>query len=185
MQVKATPLSGLVIIEPAVHRDSRGFFIETWRESWAKEIGAVAPFIQDNHAYSTQPGVVRGLHFQAPPAAQSKLIWVTRGAIFDVAVDLRTNSPTFGKWFGLEISAGNFLRLYVPKGFAHGYMTTQPDTEVQYKVDAFYSPEHEGGLLWNDPGIGVAWPNAEASIVSPKDATLPGLASFSSPFSAV
>ena len=182
MQIKATPLSGLVIIEPAVHRDSRGFFIETWRESWANEIDAGAPFIQDNHAYSTQAGVVRGLHFQAPPAAQSKLIWVTRGAIFDVAVDLRTNSPTFAKWFGLEISADNFLRLYVPRGFAHGYMTTRPDTEVQYKVDAFYSPQHEGGLLWNDPGIGVAWPNAEASIVSPKDAVLPGIADFSSPF---
>ena len=182
MQIKETPLAGLVIIEPSVHRDARGFFVETWRESWTQEINAVAPFIQDNHAYSTQAGVVRGLHFQAPPAAQSKLLWVTRGAIFDVAVDLRTASPTYGKWFGLEITADNFLRLYVPKGFAHGYMTILPDTEVQYKVDAFYSPQHEGGVLWNDPAIGITWPSTEASIVSPKDTALPCLADFASPF---
>ena len=182
MHITPTPLAGLFVIEPAVHRDARGFFVETWRDAWLQEIGAPAPFIQDNHAYSSAAGVVRGLHFQAPPATQSKLIWASRGSIFDVAVDLRKSSPTYGQHFALELSSQNFLRLFVPRGFAHGYMTTAPDTEVQYKVDSFYSPQHEGGLLWNDPALGVAWPDAGEIIVSAKDERLPLLADWDSPF---
>lgn len=183
MKILQTPLAGLCILEPKVHRDHRGFFVETWRDQWLESIGAQHPFVQDNHARSEEAGVVRGLHYQAPPAAQSKLIWATQGAIYDVAVDIRLGSPTYGKAFGIELSSENFLRLYVPRGFAHGYMTLVPGTEVNYKVDSVYSPAHEGGIIWNDPALQIAWPKTVAPILSEKDTALPALAECASPFS--
>ena len=155
--------------------------METWREEWGAELGLSGPCIQDNHARSEQAGVLRGLHFQAPPQAQSKLVWASRGAIYDVAVDIRRGSPTFGKWQGIILSEENKLRFFVPRGFAHGYLTLEPGTEVHYKVDAYYSPEHEGGIRYNDPGLGIPWP-LEGVILSEKDNILPLLGSFDSPF---
>ena len=140
-------------------------------------------FIQDNHSYSTEKGVVRGLHFQAPPHAQVKLLRVTRGAIFDVAVDIRKGSPTYGRYFGTELSADNWCQLYVPAGFAHGFATLTNDTEVLYKVDRFYTPSHDFGLRWDDPEIGINWPVAgEDAILSDKDRKHPELRNLVSPF---
>ena len=155
--------------------------METWRDTWGESIGLEQPFIQDNHARSEEKGVVRGLHFQNPPYAQSKLIWATHGAIFDVAVDLRRRSPTFGKWHSVVLSAENALRFYVPRGFAHGYMTLEEGTEVQYKVDAYYNPSEESGIRWNDPELAIPWPPL-APILSPKDAALPGIKELQTPF---
>lgn len=181
MQVTETSIPGLVLLTPGAHQDHRGFFVETWREEWLPLVESGGPFVQDNHAMSTDKGVVRGLHFQAPPHAQSKLIWVSRGAIYDVAVDIREGSPTYGKWEGQLLSAENFLRLFVPRGFAHGYMTLEPCTEVNYKVDGYHSAKAEGGLLWNDPALGIAWPDIPP-ILSDKDKTLPLLQTLESPF---
>jgi dTDP-4-dehydrorhamnose 3,5-epimerase len=124
---------------------------------------------------------LRGLHFQAPPAAQAKLVWATSGAIFDVAVDIRKGSPTYGQWHGLVLSRSNRLRFFVPEGFAHGYMTLEPDTEVQYKVNAYYSPEHEGGLRFDDPALAVAWPGLK-SVMADRDRAYPLMEAFQSPF---
>ncbi len=181
MKIHQTGILGLLVLEPKVHRDTRGFFIETWRDTWQKELALECLFIQDNHARSEAKGIVRGLHFQAPPYAQSKLVWATKGSIFDVAVDLRKNSSTYGKWFGLELSENNFLRMYIPKGFAHGYMTLTDICEVQYKVDAYYNAQSEGGLLWNDTSIGIKWPLSEV-VLSDKDKILPSIKNFQTPF---
>ena len=181
MQVEATKLPGLLIVTPKVWRDSRGFFLESYNRKLFLENGMDHAFIQDNHARSGPAGVLRGLHFQAPPAAQAKLVWCTRGAVFDVAVDIRKGSPTFGEWVGVKLSADNFKRLMIPKGFAHGYATLTEDAEFQYKVDAYYAPDHDAGIIWNDPDIGVEWP-ASDPVLSEKDKTLPRLAEFDSPF---
>ncbi len=176
-----TGISGLLLLEPKRNRDHRGFFMETWREEWRAELGLPHPFIQDNHARSETPGVLRGLHFQRPPHAQGKLVWVVRGAVFDAAVDLRVGSPTYGKAFGQVLSEENALRMFVPRGFAHGYMTVEPGTEFCYKVDAYYAPEAEGGLRWNDPALGIQWPDLPP-ILSEKDERLPLLREMESPF---
>lgn len=182
MQVKTTSIPGLYIIEPRVFKDHRGFFYESYNALKLEEQGiARTDFMQDNHARSESPGVMRGLHFQLPPATQTKLVRVTRGRVFDVAVDLRKGSPTFGCWETLELSADNFLQLYIPKGFAHGYMTLEPQTEFLYKVDAPYSPENDAGILWNDPDLGIPWPQ-DAPRLSSKDSLLPRLRDFNSPF---
>lgn len=181
MHTKATGIPGLLLLEPRVHRDARGFFLETWREDWAATLGAPAPFVQDNHARSEAKGVLRGLHYQEPPYAQSKLVWVTRGAVYDVAVDLRASSPTFGTWFGVELTAENFLRLYVPRGFAHGYVVLEAGTEFHYKVDAYYAPEHDRGILWSDPDLGILWPEVNP-VLSEKDASLPCFGEIATPF---
>lgn len=181
MLIEHTDISGLYILKPVVHGDARGFFMESWRDEWGDGIGLPSPFIQDNHARSEQAGVLRGLHFQAPPQAQSKMIWATRGAIYDVAVDIRRGSPTYGAWHGLILSEDNKLRFFIPQGFAHGYKTLEPGTEVNYKVDAYYSPEHEGGIRYDDPELGIPWPGAEP-VLSPKDMTLPFLHTLDSPF---
>ncbi len=181
MRIIPMEISGLVLFEPKVNRDSRGFFIETFRESWLKELGQAGPFVQDNHARSEAKGVLRGLHFQAPPAAQSKLVWVTRGAVYDVALDLRKSSPTYGRWQAAILSADNFLRFYVPRGFAHVYLTLEEGTEFQYKVDAYYNPEHEGGVAWDDPDLAIPWPVSQP-VLSEKDRHLPRLRDFISPF---
>jgi dTDP-4-dehydrorhamnose 3,5-epimerase len=181
MRLIETGLPGLVLLEPKVFRDGRGFFLETYSEAAFDALGIRARFVQDNHAYSAKAGVLRGLHFQLPPFAQAKLVWVTRGSVVDVAVDLRRDSPTYGQSYNVELSAENMLRLFLPKGFAHGYATLTPDVEFQYKVDAPYAPKADAGILWNDPDLGIAWPVAEPEL-SDKDRRLPRLKDFDSPF---
>lgn len=181
MRLIETGLPGLALLEPKVFRDERGFFLETYSEAAFDALGIGARFVQDNHAYSVHRGVLRGLHFQLPPFAQAKLVWVVRGSVLDVAVDLRRDSPTFGRHYSVELSAENMLRLFLPRGFAHGYMTLTPDTEFLYKVDAVYAPKADGGILWNDPDLGIAWPAAEP-VLSAKDKLLPRLKDFDSPF---
>lgn len=181
MRIESVDIPGLYVLSPAVHGDSRGFFMETWRDEWGPQLGLSGPFIQDNLARSEQAGVLRGLHFQSPPKAQSKLIWASRGAIYDVAVDIRRGSPTYGKWFGIVLSEENRLRLFVPRGFAHGYMTLEPGTEANYKVDSYYSPQHEGGIRFDDPDVGVSWPSGIPSLSS-KDMELPFIKTLESPF---
>ena len=180
MQIISTEFPGLLILEPVVHKDARGFFLETFREEHLS--GQNFHCVQANQSFSVEKGVLRGLHFQRPPMAQAKLIWVTRGEVFDVVVDLRRGSPTFGRQFSLRLSAENFQRLFVPKGFAHGYLTLTPNVEFNYMVDTYYSPAHEGGLLWNDPDLGIAWPlemqgaaspDSDLPVLSPKDRILP------------
>ncbi len=182
MRILPVDIPDLLVLEPKVHRDARGFFMESWREEWRETLGLPSPFIQDNHARSEETGVLRGLHFQNPPYTQGKLVWVTRGSVYDVAVDLRKGSPAYGKWHGLILSAENALRFYVPRGFAHGYMTLEPGTEFQYKVDAYYNPAEEGGLRWNDPTLAIPWPDI-TPVLSPKDGLLPLFEALDSPFS--
>ena len=181
MRVSKTDIPDLLIVSLDVHKDHRGFFAETWRDTWGELIRLDAPFVQDNHARSEQRGVLRGLHFQKPPHAQAKLIWVGRGAVYDAVVDLRLHSPAYGKWYGLVLSEENMLRLFVPKGFAHGYMTLEPGTEVHYKVNAFYKPDHDAGIRWDDPALAIPWPGI-VPVLSDKDKRLPALADLESPF---
>jgi len=181
MEIIHSSLPGLVSLKLHSFKDDRGFFLETWREEWAEKLKLKRPFIQDNHVKSVRKGVLRGLHFQRPPHAQSKLVWVTRGAVFDVAVDLREGSPTYCQWHGLILSEENMLRFFIPAGFAHGYMVLEPDTEFHYKVDAYYAPQSEEGILWNDPALGIAWP-AISPLLSPRDKELPLASSLETPF---
>lgn len=182
MKLIPTELADLFVLSLKAHKDARGFFVETWRDEWGKKIRLGSPFVQDNHACSVERGVLRGLHFQAPPHAQAKLVWVVRGAIYDVAVDLRVGSPTYGRWHAVVLSTENMLRLFVPKGFAHGYLTLEPETEVLYKVNALYAPGHEGGIRWDDPSLAIPWPDI-SPILSEKDKTHPLMEAFASPFS--
>jgi dTDP-4-dehydrorhamnose 3,5-epimerase len=181
MEFIRSDLDGVCLIKPDVHGDHRGFFLESYTRPKFAEAGITTLFLQDNHSRSDQAGVLRGLHFQRPPYAQSKLIRVTRGAIYDVAVDLRKSSPTFGKWRAFELSAENFLHLFVPAGFAHGFCTLVENTEVQYKVDSLYAPAHDSGIRWNDPDLAIDWP-VKDPILSKKDVELPFLRSIESPF---
>lgn len=183
MDIVSLDIPDVKLITPRRFGDNRGFFSETWNRAAFAEAGIEADFVQDNHSLSATVGTLRGLHFQIPPFAQAKLVRVSRGAIFDVAVDIRTSSPTYGKWVGAELSAENWAQMYVPKGFAHGFVTLLPDTEVQYKVDAPYAPEHDRGIAWNDPAIAVDWPlEGRAPVLSGKDAALPALAEIAPPF---
>lgn len=183
MLIVRTKIEGLTLFRPTVHQDERGFFIESFRLGSLQRVAGPINFVQDNHARSAEPGVLRGMHFQTPPYTQSKYIWVTKGSVFDVAVDLRAGSPTYGRWEAFVLTAQNFLRLFVPKGFAHGYMTLEPDTEVQYKVDAYYAPKNDGGIAWNDPDLAIKWPDL-TPILSEKDKTHPYIRDFRSPFTA-
>ena len=181
MEVSQTGIPGLVLVKPAVFGDARGFFLETYSRKAFADAGLNYDFVQDNHARSGPRGVLRGLHFQRPPATQAKLVWVVRGAVLDVVVDLRVGSPTYKKWYAVELTEDNFLRLMVPRGFAHGYVTLTEGAEFMYKVDAPYAPEHDAGIAWNDPELGIAWP-VEAPLLSEKDARQPSLAESGSPF---
>ncbi|KAA8996601.1 dTDP-4-dehydrorhamnose 3,5-epimerase [Paenibacillus spiritus] len=173
MKFTATPLEGVLVVEPAVFGDHRGWFMETYSEAQFKEQGLNLTFVQDNQSYSAVKGTLRGLHFQLEPKAQTKLVRCTRGSIYDVAVDIRQGSPTYGKWFGIELTAENKKQLLIPKGFAHGFMTLTEDVEVQYKCDELYAPDCDGGIRWNDPDIGVEWPLEITPVLSPKDETAP------------
>ena len=157
--MKFTPLllQGVVLVEPMVHEDARGSFWESYRNDLFGKHGIKEEFVQDNQSFSFK-GVLRGLHWQVEPAAQAKLVRVARGEIFDVVVDVRPDSPTFGKWLGEWLSSKNKKMFYIPPGFAHGFLTLSDEAEVLYKVSAFYSPEHERSLIWNDPTVGIAWP---------------------------
>ena len=181
MRLVKTEFPGLMIMEPQVLRDKRGFFLESFNRNFFAENDLPVDFVQDNHAYSLGKGVVRGLHLQMPPYTQSKLVWVTRGAVCDVVVDLRKGSPTYCKFFKIELSAKNFRRLFIPKGFAHGYETLTGESEFMYKVDAGYFPESEAGVRWNDPDLAIDWKSANP-ILSDKDGRLPLLGQFDSPF---
>ena len=174
MQITKTKLEGVVILTPKKFGDDRGFFSETYNRRALQAAGIDLEFVQDNQSLSVQPGVVRGLHFQTPPFAQDKLIRVIRGSILDVAVDLRRNSPTFGQHVAVELSGQNWQQLLVPIGFAHGFATLEPNTEVVYKVTNYYAPDNDFGLRWNDPKLGIQWPIApEQAILSAKDAVQP------------
>ncbi|MEO3945583.1 dTDP-4-dehydrorhamnose 3,5-epimerase [Gorillibacterium sp. CAU 1737] len=173
MNVIRTPLPGVLVIEPAVFGDHRGWFMESYNEAKFHELGIIQKFVQDNQSYSAEKGTLRGLHFQRDPKAQTKLVRCTRGSIFDVAVDIRSGSPTYGNWFGIELTAENKKQLLIPKGFAHGFMTLTDDVEVQYKCDELYAPECDGGIRWNDPTIAVEWPLHVPPILSAKDEAAP------------
>lgn len=175
MNVIESKLSGVKLIEPAVFGDYRGFFIESYNACVFEANGINHTFVQDNHSLSVETGVLRGLHYQLNPKAQTKLVRATAGAIYDVVVDMREGSPTFGQWQGFILSAANKRQLLVPQGFAHGFCTLVPNCEVQYKVDALYSPEHDRGIAWNDPALSIDWPTTNP-ILSEKDTKHPLLA---------
>ncbi|CAN7722973.1 dTDP-4-dehydrorhamnose 3,5-epimerase [Paenibacillus sp. LjRoot153] len=171
MQVAKTFFLDVLLLEPRVFSDNRGFFMESYNQQKFLELGMEYLFLQDNHSLSVQSGVIRGLHYQLNPKAQTKLVRVVAGAIYDVVVDIRRSSPTFGQWAGIILSAENKRQLLVPKGFAHGFCTLVPNTEVVYKVDQYYSPEHDRGILWNDPALNIDWPTSKP-ILSDKDQKL-------------
>jgi dTDP-4-dehydrorhamnose 3,5-epimerase len=178
-----TALPGVVVVKPTRFGDARGYFVETYSRAAYAELGIDAEFVQDNQSLSETPGTLRGLHFQRPPFAQAKLVRVIRGSIFDVAVDLRRGSPHFGRWCGATLTAEGDEQLFVPRGFAHGFVTLEPGTIVAYKVDAPYSAECDGGIAWNDPTVGVAWPwPAKNVTLSAKDRQLPRLETIELPF---
>lgn len=168
MEIIQTSLDGVFIIKPKIIEDQRGFFMESYNKAKFQDLGMEFNFVQDNHSFSVTKDVLRGLHYQINPKAQAKLVRVIAGSIFDVAVDLRKSSSTFGQWFGITLSSENKTQLLVTSGFAHGFCTLEPNTEVLYKVDEYYSPEHERGILWNDPDLGIDWPTS-SPILSNKD----------------
>jgi dTDP-4-dehydrorhamnose 3,5-epimerase len=172
MKVTPLELEGLYMLEPIVHGDHRGYFMETFNETIFQRLGLQVRFVQDNHSLSKEKGVIRGLHYQLPPKAQTKLVRVLAGAIYDVVVDLRRHSPTFGKWIGITLSEENKRQLFVPKGFAHGFCTLTPNTQVFYKVDEFYAPEYDRGIRWDDPSLQIDWPVSDP-VLSDKDRSHP------------
>jgi len=171
MEFQKTELEGAILIKPKFFKDERGFFVESYSKKVFQENGIDVEFVQDNHSMSVEKGVLRGLHFQKNPHAQSKLVRVTKGSAYDVIVDLRKNSPTYRKWQGFKLSADNGQMLFIPKGFAHAFCTLEENTEFMYKVDEFYSPESDSGIAWNDPELNVDWP-IESPILSEKDQRL-------------
>ena len=175
MKVTATKFSGVILIEPTVFGDQRGFFMESYNQSTFIKHGIANQFIQDNHSLSSEMGTLRGLHYQLDPKAQSKLVRATAGEIYDVVLDIRKGSPTYGQWQGFVLSASNKMQLLVPRGFAHGFCTLSSNSEVQYKVDEGYSAEHDRGIAWNDPLLAIDWPTSHP-ILSDKDSKHPLLA---------
>lgn len=182
MKILETILPDVKLLIPSRYGDHRGFFAETYNRRVFEGLGLDAEFVQDNHSLSATVGTLRGLHFQAPPHAQAKLVRCGRGAIFDVAVDIRRGSPTYGYWVGEVLSEENGKQLFIPEGFAHGFATLEPDSEIVYKCSDYYAPETEGSLHWDDPDIGIDWPLTGAPILSEKDAIAPSLTDFESPF---
>jgi dTDP-4-dehydrorhamnose 3,5-epimerase len=181
--IAAEGLPAVRVIRPCRHQDARGYFSEVWREDAMRQAGIDVRFVQENHTLSRIKGTIRGLHFQIGPAAQGKLVRCVRGSIFDVAVDIRRGSPTFGRHVSLILSTENWKQLYVPIGFAHGYCTLEPETEVTYKVTAYYDPASERGLAWDDPEIGIAWPvDGEKAVLVSRDRLYPRLSELSDVF---
>ncbi len=177
LQVEETAIPAVKIVTPRRFGDERGFFSEVYSRKAFEEAGLFLDFVQDNHSLSGPRGTVRGLHFQSPPFAQDKLVRVVRGRILDVAVDVRRSSPTFGQHVAVELSAENWRQLLVPVGFAHGFCTLEPDTEVLYKVTGYYAPSHDHGLAWDDPALGIDWPFGPGeALLSDKDRHQPRLA---------
>jgi dTDP-4-dehydrorhamnose 3,5-epimerase len=183
LYIEPLAIREVLLLTPIRHGDARGFFSEVYRADVPGEHGQIGPFVQDNHVYSKDRGVLRGLHFQVGQSAQGKLVRCTRGAIWDVAVDVRRSSPTFGQNVAHEISAENWKQIWVPPGFAHGYITLEPETEVLYKVTSYYDPSADRGVAWDDPALGIDWPLDRSEIIlSPKDEHHPRLADISPVF---
>jgi dTDP-4-dehydrorhamnose 3,5-epimerase len=181
MEFKETIFRDAWLIKPPVYQDNRGFFLEFYSKKKFEDKNIYVNFVQDNHSMSVQKGVLRGLHYQTPPFTQAKLIRVIKGSVYDVIVDIRKKSPTYGKWQGFTMSAENFEMLFVPKGFLHGFITLEDNTEFMYKVDQFYEPSSDAGIIWNDPVLGIEWPVSEPTL-SDKDQKLPGFTNFETPF---
>ncbi len=183
MDVRETALPGVLLLEPRRFGDGRGWFTESWSARTMAANGLEFDWVQDNHSHSAEAGTVRGLHYQSPPMAQTKLVRVARGAVLDVAVDVRKGSPTYGQWIAEELSEKNGRQLLVPKGFLHGFATLTSGTDVLYKVDAFYSGEHDGAVRFDDPDLGVDWGiDPKRAVLSEKDANAPRLVDWESPF---
>ena len=177
--VRLMEIPAVILVTPKRHLDTRGHFVETWSKRAFNTIGIDAEFVQDNESLSALAGTLRGLHFQRPPFEQAKLVRVIRGSIFDVAVDLRPGSSSFGRWCAATMTGDKHEEMFVPRGFAHGFLTLEPNTIVAYKVDAPYSPEHEAGIRWDDPALQIPWPKVSDEIsISPKDLDLPLLESI-------
>jgi dTDP-4-dehydrorhamnose 3,5-epimerase len=182
MEVTKTPIEGLLIIKPRIFKDDRGYFFESYNKEGFDKVGIDVDFVQDNQSQS-QKGTLRGLHFQAPPYDQGKLVRVIKGSVLDVAVDIRKNSPTFGQYYSIELSAENQLQFWIPPGFAHGFLALEEDTIFVYKCTNTYHKTSEGGIIWNDPDININWNSSHIEpIISEKDAILPRLKDFISPF---
>ncbi|EAQ07210.1 dTDP-4-dehydrorhamnose 3,5-epimerase [Yoonia vestfoldensis SKA53] len=184
VQITTTKLAGVLILSPARFGDARGFFSESWNRKTLAAQGITLDFVQDNHSLSAQIGTIRGLHFQSPPHAQAKLVRCGRGCLFDVAVDIRRDSPTYGQWLGEELSDQNGRQLLIPAGFLHGFITRAPDTEIIYKCTDYYAPACDGAVRFDDPDIGIDWglPAGVAPILSDKDAAAPLLRDLDTPF---
>lgn len=180
MDITEAPLKGVYIITPKVIGDERGYFMESFKKEHFAAHDIDHAFVQDNESLSVQKGTLRGLHYQLPPYEQAKLVRVVRGAIYDVAVDIRKSSPTFGQWFGIELNETNKRQLYIPRGFAHGFVTLEPNVIVQYKVDQYYNAEADRGIIWNDPAINIDWPEGPF-VLSNKDKHHPTLAQATLP----
>ncbi len=182
MQVSPTAIPDVVVLTPRRFGDDRGFFAESWNARTMAAAGLDIGFVQDNHSMSVAPGTLRGLHFQAPPHAQGKLVRCGRGRLWDVAVDIRRGSPDYGRWVGVELSYENGRQLWIPAGFAHGFVTRTPETEIVYKCTAFYDATADGAVAWDDPAIGIDWGLTGDPVLSAKDAAAPRLADLDSPF---
>lgn len=183
MDAVPTKIPDVIRLQPRRFGDNRGFFSETWNTKRLSDAGIEVTFVQDNHSFSAETGTVRGLHYQSPPNAQAKLVRVARGAVLDVAVDVRKSSPTYGQWVAEELSAENGAQLWVPRGFLHGFITLTPDVDLLYKVDGFYSPDSDGAVRFDDPDIGIDWGiDPTQAVLSDKDAKAPPFRDFVTPF---
>jgi dTDP-4-dehydrorhamnose 3,5-epimerase len=183
MDIKSTKLPGVLVLKPRRFADVRGYFVETYNEQLFRQTGNMLDFVQDNQSFSIRKGTIRGLHFQLPPTVQAKLVRVLRGSIFDVVVDLRLESPTYGQWIAEQSSAESDEQIFVPRGFAHGFCTLEPNTDVAYKVDSYYAPASESGVIWNDQSLNIPWPvGLNEAILSEKDGKLGTFKDFVSPF---
>jgi len=183
LSIERLEIEAVILVKPKKFGDTRGYFLESYSARAFAEVGIDSVFVQDNQSLSVQRGTIRGLHFQTPPEPQAKLIRVLKGSIFDVVVDLRRGSKTYGRWCSATLTSESAEQLFIPRGFAHGFCTLEPNTEIAYKVDGFYAPACDAGLRWDDPAIGIAWPiQASEVLLSDKDKVLPSFETFVSPF---